>query len=320
MRPRRVIFLIYEGFELLDLSGPSSVFSNANTACGRAEYEVVVVAPEAGEVRSAAGPTVLARALSSVRPMGRDTVLAVGGDRPALERALPNEAIGAWLRRGAKTAGRFGSVCTGTFLLAQAGLLDGRRAATHWAACRKLTKHFDQVSVEPDALYVVDGPVWTSAGASTGIDMALAMVRTDLGAKVMRQVAQQLVVYAHRPGNQSQFSALLDAQSAAGDPFSDVVAWVDAHLEQPIRVGDMARQAGMSERTFYRRFTDVMGISPSKFLERTRLDRARQLLESGAPVKSVAGAVGYRSDQGFRAAFIGRFDVSPSMHRRMHAP
>ena len=319
MRPRRIVFLVYDEFELLDLSGPSSAFSTANQLCDEPEYEMVVVSPDGGEVTSGAGLSIVTEPHHALRPTKRDTLLAVGGGRQAIERVLADADTMDWLRRCARRVGRYGSVCTGTFLLASAGLLDGRRAATHWVACRPLEKRFPRVSVEQDSLYVIDGPSWTSAGVTTGIDMALAMVQADLGASIMQEAAKLLVVYAHRPGNQSQFSALLDAQSTGGDAFSDVLAWVDARLDQPIRVQDMARQAAMSERTFYRRFTAAMGVSPSKYLERLRLDRARQLLESGVPIKSVVGAVGYGSEQGFRTAFVSRFEVSPSMHRRLHA-
>lgn len=318
-QPRRIIFLVYDGFQLLDLSGPASVFSTANTLSRVIAYKIEVASSNGGMICSSAGPAVLTQATQRVPVSSRDTVLVMGAEPKALSSAMADTPGVSWLRKASKFATRYGSVCTGTFVLAAAGLLDGRRATTHWAGCKQLSKLYPSVYVEPDALYIVDDRLWTSAGVTTGIDMALAMVEDDLGATLMGQVAKQLVVYAHRPGNQSQFSTLLDAQVAAGDAFSDVIAWIETHLDQPIKVDDMAQQASMSERTFYRKFTDSMGITPSKYLEGARLERAKQLLETNMPVKTVAGAVGFRSEAGFRSAFEMRFDVSPSLHRVMHA-
>ncbi|NOX68609.1 MAG: helix-turn-helix domain-containing protein [Gammaproteobacteria bacterium] len=316
---RRILFIVYDQFELLDMSGPAAVFSASRLDADEARYEVILTSVQGGPVRTSTGVEVSSRALSTIRISSRDTVLVVGATRRPLQSAMNSLTLRHWLQGPVARAGRVGSVCSGAFLLAGAGILDGRRAATHWAACQELARTYPQIEVDPDALYVTDGRVWTSAGVSTGIDMALAMVEVDLGSRTMMRVARRLVVYALRPGNQSQFSSLLSAQSAGGDAFKDTIAWIDAHLDRAIKVSDMAAQAGMSERTFYRKFTDALGLSPHRYLGRARLDRGRQLLERGLATKRIAAAVGYASTAGFVAAFEARFDVSPALYKRMHA-
>ncbi|MBC2777281.1 GlxA family transcriptional regulator [Parasphingopyxis marina] len=318
MKSRRgIIFYIYDGFELLDLSGPASVFSMADSLGGGGAYFVETVSAQGGMVRSGSGLSVSSLSLRERPVRNIDTVLAVGAMPQGLMAAMACEASRVWMQRACGIAERFGSICSGAFILAEAGLLDGHRVATHWEGCRQLAKAYPRIDVDPDALYVQQGKLWTSAGVTTGIDMALAMVEKDHGPVLKAAVAKALVVYAHRPGNQSQFSAVLEAQTAATG-FSDLGAWIEERLDRPIRVEEMARQAGMSERTFYRRFTQRTGMTPSKYLETLRLDRARQMLEAGRPVKTVAHAVGFASEGGFRAAFEARYDLAPSLHRVVH--
>ncbi len=315
----RIFVLVYPGFQLLDLSGPAGVFTSANEQRPGPVYTVVPLARGGGLVTSSTGIRIETRDAHSVRIRAADSLFVTGGDADALQRALADASLSSWLSGAARRAGRYGSICAGAFLLAAAGLLAGKRATTHWAATDQLAALHPEVTVEPDALYVHDGSVWTSAGASTGIDMALAIVEHDLGTAAMGKIAKQLVVYARRPGNQSQFSTLLDTQLAAGDPLADVIAWIDAHLEQPLRVARLAEQVGMTERTFYRRFTASVGTTPSKYVEGVRLERARQLLECRTPIKAIAAEVGFKSEAGFRTAFENRFGISSSLHRRMHA-
>jgi transcriptional regulator GlxA family with amidase domain len=210
-------------------------------------------------------------------------------------------------------------VCTGTFLLAAAGLLSGRRAATHWAGAAHLGANFKETIVDSNTIYVVDGRLWTSAGGTTGIDMALAMLELDHGTRLMGRVAKQLVVYAHRPGHQSQFSSILDAQSVANGSFADLVIWLKNKIGESIKVSDMAKHVGMSERTFHRKFTSTIGVTPYKFLERMCLDRAKHYLEANISVKSVAVRVGFKSESAFRNAFRAHFGITPTHHARMHA-
>lgn len=201
-------------------------------------------------------------------------------------------------------------------MLAENRLLDGKKATTHWADLEQLTRDYPLVDVQQDALYCVDDNTWTSAGVTTGIDMALAMVGKDQNRKVMQEVASWLVVYAHRPGHQSQFSELLAAQNH--HMFSDIIVWLDSNLHKPIKVRDMAEKSVMTERTFYRKFTDEVGCTPAKFLENRRLFRAKQLLETGSIVKSISTNVGYKSALGFRNAFQAKYGLSPAMYKRMH--
>lgn len=317
---RRIVFLVYEGFEILDLAGPSSVFSATNMVAEQSVYDIVVVSLQGGQIQSGAGPIVQTLATKSLQPAHEDTLFVVGAEQAALDRAVANDMLKAWLMASVPAVARFGSFCMGSFILAQAGLLDERSAVTHWAAIPVLAEKFPNISLKEEALYVQDRRVWTSAGVTTGIDMALAMVGEDLGSEIMGKVAQRLVVHAHRPGNQSQFSKILETQMAAGDAFPEVIAWSAAHMHEPIKVADMAAEAGMSERNFYRKFTTKTGITPSKYLEQIRLERARQLLEAGLPLKTIAPAVGFRSETGLRTAFQNHYGISPSAYRRSTQP
>jgi transcriptional regulator GlxA family with amidase domain len=247
-----------------------------------------------------------------------DTLLVAGGSR-GLKAVMAREDVRRWLRRVAPRTRRFGSVCTGAFVLAAAGLLDGRRVATHWASCQRLADKFPALTVDADALYVVDGKVWTSAGVTTGIDMALALVEADLGAATANLIARHFVLYARRPGYQSQFSPLLQAQSEADVPFARLIDWMQAHLDEPFDVPTLAARAGLSERSFYRKFVEATGKTPAHFVEGLRLDAARTLLARGLPLKTIAGRVGLRSSARLGQAFERRFGMAPSLFREMHA-
>src|SRR6185436_9350500 len=209
-----------------------------------------------------------------------------------LKAAMTDPRVRQWLQRVAPRTGRYGSVCTGAFVLASAGLLDGKRVATHWANCARLAERFPAVSVDPESLYVVDGKVWTSAGVTTGIDMALALVEADLGAATANLIARHFVLYARRPGFQSQFSPLLGAQAEADTPFAGLMEWMQGNLDARLDVPMLAHRAGLSERSFYRKFTDATGKTPAHFVETLRLDAARTLLARGLPLKTIAGQVG----------------------------
>lgn len=317
-RTRRIIFLVYDGFELLDLSGPAAVFSTAAELAGEDLYRVVVAGLRAGSAASGCGVAIATQAMGCLAVGRGDTVLVVGAYEAKLRAALRNPVLLSAIAAACAPAERFGSVCSGTFLLGAAGLLDRKRVATHWSACRRLAAVHARTAVEADALYVNDGRLWTSAGVTTGIDMALAMLERDHGHELTASVARQLVVYAHRPGHQSQFSAVLDAQGAAAGSFSSLIAWLERHIGDAVGVPDMAREAGMSERTFHRKFTQALGITPSRFLDGLRLGHARAHLESGLPVKAAAARVGFASESAFRSAFRAQFGVTPGHHARMH--
>jgi transcriptional regulator GlxA family with amidase domain len=313
VRAHRVFILAYEGCQLLDVAGPAAVFGAANEACGRPYYDLRIVSPDGGAVASNSGI-----ALESRRMRGQpDTLLVAGGSR-GLKAVTARADVARWLGRVAPRAKRYGSVCTGAFVLAAAGLLDGRRVATHWASCDRLARNFPELSVDAESLYVVDGKVWTSAGVTTGIDMALALVEADLGAAVANLIARHFVLYARRPGYQSQFSPLLQAQAAAEAPFADLIDWMQAHLDQALDVPALAARAGLSERSFYRKFTGATGKTPAHFVERLRLEAARTLLAQGLPLKTIAANVGLTSSARLGQAFERRFGMAPSLFREMH--
>lgn len=317
-----VVFIVYPGFELLDVSGPASVFNGANRALGQrgkpAFYEVVLASAHGGAVESSSGLAMETWPVAELRPAEIQTVLVAGAEREPLLKAMVDPAIGKALPQLAATADRFGAVCTGGFVLAALGLLDGHRIATHWDSCEPFTKTFPEVTVDPDSLYVIDGRLWTSAGVTTGIDMALAMVAQDLDAAIAGEVAKRLVLYARRPGYQSQFSPVLKAQVKGDSPFADLIGWIQSNLGASLDVPSLAARAGLSERTFHRKFAAATGETPARFVETVRLDTARMLLSRGLSLKSVAAEVGLFPPARLAEAFERRFGVTPRLFRDMH--
>jgi len=318
MKSHTIVLLVYPGFELLDLSGPVSVFSNANEIRKKAPYQIKVVSISGGLIESDSSIAVSTLAANSVCIGDSDSVLVVGGNHSAISAASANKAIQLWLKKVCRQAARFGSICSGAFVLAAANLLDNRTCTTHWAGTKMLQKMHPTINVQPESLYVIDKDLWTSAGVTTGLDMALEMLRQDLGNAIMTQVAKRLVVYAHRPGNQSQFSNLLNLQNKSDSTYSNLLAWIDDNLDQHISVVKMAEYMCMTERTFYRKFTAAFDVTPSKYIEEVKLDRAKHLLEKALPVSQVAEAVGFKSESAFRARFENRFGLTPAMHKRLH--
>jgi len=310
---------VFDGFQILDATGPAAVFAAANDACGEVFYDVVLVSAKGGEVASSTVARLCTQALEQVKPETVDILLVAGGDEEALLRLAADDSVGAWVRQACASARRYGSICTGVFLLADLGLVDGRRVATHWSACSELAASYPQLEVDADALYVEDGQVWTSAGVTTGIDMCLAMVERDLGSAVANRIAQRLVLYARRPGYQSQFSPVLSAQVRAGAPFAPLIEWMTNHLSEPLDVPQLAARMAMSERTFYRKFTSAMGDTPARFVEVLRLDRVRQLLETDKTLKEIAAQTGFSGAAQLSKAFERRFGVTPQLFRETHA-
>jgi transcriptional regulator GlxA family with amidase domain len=317
-RPHRMALLAFDGFQLLDVTGPAAVFGAANDRLGRRAYDLQIVSSRGGRVPSSSGVAVDSVALAGLAARGIGTLLIAGGEESALRAAIADPAIRRWVPRCAERAARFGSVCTGTFVLAALGLVDGRRVTTHWGGCAQLAAMFPALRVNPEALYVVDGRVWTSAGVTTGIDMALAMVERDLGAEIANAIARNLVLYARRPGNQSQFSPLLRAQIRADTPLAGLIAWMQANLDQSLDVPSLAARAGLSQRSFHRRFVEATGETPARFVATLRLEAARTLLARGMPLKAIAREVGLPSAARLSAAFDRRFGVSPALFRAMH--
>ncbi len=313
MTRNRIAILAYDGCQLLDVSGPAAVFGAVNEGRGQPFYDISIVSPDGGAVTTSSGVVIDSRKIGG-QP---DTLLVAGGSH-GLKAAMARDDLRRWLRAVAPKARRFGSVCTGAFVLAAAGLLDGKRVATHWASCQRLAQDFPALEVDSDSLYVVDGKAWTSAGVTTGIDMALALVEADLGAATANLIARHFVLYARRPGYQSQFSPLLQAQAVVDAPFAALIDWMQGNLDQALDVPTLAARAGMTERSFYRKFTVATGKTPAHFVEALRLDAARTLLTRGLPMKTIASKVGLNSPARLGQAFERRFGMAPSLFREMH--
>jgi transcriptional regulator GlxA family with amidase domain len=258
------------------------------------------------------------RALASIRG-AIDTLVVVGGE--GAERAATDPELVAWVERAARRSRRVASVCTGAFVLAAAGLLDGKRATTHWRSCGQLAREYPDVLVEPDPIFVRDGNVWTSAGVTAGMDLALALVDDDLGRDVALMTARQLVMFVQRPGGQSQFSAQLGAQLATRDPLRDLQQWIADNPDEDHAVERLAGRVAMSPRHFARVFRDEIGCTPAAYVERVRVEVARRLLESTAlPGPDVARAAGFGTTETLRRAFARRVGVGPSEYRDRFRP
>ncbi|GAB0115435.1 GlxA family transcriptional regulator [Acidisoma sp. C75] len=320
--PHRIEILAFAQANLLDISGPAQVFATANDLCQAAgrrhpAYDTTLVAPGAAVVTSA-GLTLQAAPLPKPdRPLG--TLVVAGG--AGVGRCLQDASLLGWLRARAACAERLASVCSGAFLLAEAGLLDGRRAVTHWQRGAEFARRYPAVRLEQDAIYVQDGHIWTSAGITAGIDLALALVEADLGHPLALAVARHLVVFLKRPGGQSQFSATLALQSADA-AFAPLHAWMSAHLRERLPLERLAAQAGMSLRSFCRHYKASTGQSPAEAVELMRVERGRHLLEAGQSVARAASACGFGTSETMRRAFLRHIGVGPSDYRerfREHA-
>lgn len=315
--PRRVVLVVFPGAQILDVTGPAAVFTTANRCAAREHYAVEIVSSFGKPTPTNGAVTIATRAAGAESTRDIDTLLVVGGDDTAVLAAMRDRTLREWVVPAARRARRYGSVCSGAFVLASYGLLDGRRVATHWDGCDRLRESFPAVDVDADSLYVVDGNVWTSAGVTTGIDMALAMVDDDVGGAIAGEVAQRLVVYARRPGHQSQFSALLRAQVRSDAPYDELVEWMHTHLDRELGVEALAKRAGQSPRDFHRKFTRATGQTPARFVENLRLDRVRALLSHAFGLKEIADQTGFGSAVRMSRAFERRYGVKPSMFRQM---
>ena len=303
--------LIFPDFQLLDAAGPISVFEIASRLAGAApSIRTIAVTP--GPVRSSAGVEMLARGL---QPSAAISTLIVAGGSGVNAASKCDKTLG-FLRAMAKRGVRIASVCSGAFILAEAGLLDGRRATTHWQRTRQFLSQYPKVKLEPDQIFVRDGDIWSSAGISAGIDLALAMVAEDLGDEIAKQAARQLVLYHRRSGGQSQFSSLLELKAPSGR-FGPLLSWAREHLDAPLTVEALAEQAGMSTRHFARAFIAETGTTPSKAVERLRVEVARQQVQSSSEaIERVAETTGFRDPERMRRAFIRAFGQPPQSLRR----
>lgn len=315
----RVAILAFPRFQLLDVAGPADVFAEASHQLGQPRaYQVQVIGAEAGMLKSSSGLRVAVDATVATHRGRIDTLLVAGS--PNLADMAADQPLQDWLRRQSRSVRRYGSVCTGAFVLAELGLLDGKRVATHWNSTARLAASYPQACVEADAIYVKDGRLFTSAGVTAGMDLALAMVEEDHGRELALRVARELVMFLKRPGGQSQFSAHLAAQTTERSAVREIQDYVLAHLTDDLAVPTLALRAGMSERSFARIFRSEAGTTPAEFVESARIDAARRLAEeSDLPAKRLADAVGYASVEGFRRAFGRRLGIGLVQYRRRFA-
>jgi len=307
---RQVVLIIHPDFHLLDATGPVAVFDLARLYEPQA-YDIQIMAAGGGSIASSAGIAFDARAPGE-GPF--DTIIVAGG--AFVPDMIGMEAIVAWLRREAPRARRTASVSTGAFLLAEAGLLDGRHATTHWGATHMFSRRFPQVSLDADRIYIRDGAIWTSGGATAGIDLALALVEDDLGPAITRGIAQLLVVHQRRPGGQSQHSGLLELGGVSGR-FAGLMDWMRAHLAESLSIERLSARATMSPRHFARTFTQEVGLTPAKAVEKLRIDMARAKVEgSHLPLDEVAEQCGFGDTERMRRAFLRNLGLPPQVLRQ----
>ena len=313
MAQRRITFVIFDGFHALDLAGPHEVFQHAGRLSGG--YQCQIVAPAAGLIRSASGlPVQAGHDLASTDTGGIDTLVVAGG--PGVDRARHDQALLSWIGAAGRQARRACSVCSGVFLLAAAGLATGRRVTTHWSREEQLVREHPGLTVDCDPIFIRDGPVWTSAGVTAGMDLALALVEEDLGRDVAHAVAQELVLFLRRPGSQSQFSVPLWTAQPASDPICSAVSSIHADPGAPQGLTDLASRAGLSLRHLQRRFTAELGIPPAAYVERVRIEAAQRALAQGSdPVGAVARQCGFGTAETMRRAFHRRVGIAPSDYR-----
>jgi transcriptional regulator GlxA family with amidase domain len=319
-RPHRVAMLAYDNAQILDITGPLEVFARTSRwlidqgvkrePC----YEITLLGERRGLIRTSGGLKL--EASRAYADAGRiDTLLIAGGI--GCEQAMANKAILEWIRAQSKRVERLGSICTGALILAAAGLLKHRPATTHWAYCDQLGRLAPDTAVNADAIYVKSGRIYTSAGVTAGMDMALAMVEEDHGRAVALAVAQALVMFLKRPGGQSQFSSHLKAQHTRDERLGELELWMLDNLNQPLTVPELAERISMSPRHFARRFVAEVGTTPAEYVTRARVDAARRLLEeTRLSLKEVASRCGFSEEQNLRRAFVKRLRVTPTDYRQ----
>ena len=317
---RRIVVAAFPDVQVLDVTGPLEVFGR--TARWLVEqkrrsdlaYKVEIAGPEAGPLVTSSGFKLVADLAYRDVKSGIDTLLVAGGR--GAQHASRDKNLIACVRRAAPRVRRLGSVCTGTFVLAAAGLLTGRRATSHWAWCERLANEYSDVAIDPEPIFVRDGNVYTSAGVTTGMDLALAMVEEDHGHHVALQVARQLVLFLRRPGGQAQFSAQLSMQSADREPLRDLQHWIVDHLADDLSVAALAERVATSPRHFARVFTAQVGTTPARFVERLRVEAGRRRLEESTDgVDAIAAACGFGTPEAMRRAFKRTVRVSPTAYR-----
>jgi len=318
---RRIAIVAYDGFQLLDVTGPAEVFSKANDfmpalAATPLHYEIVVASPAGGNITSSSGLQLAGTVPLTELPPDIDTLLISGGPEAPVRQAAADPALLPWLAAHAPGIRRVASICTGAFLLGASGLLDGRRATTHWSSTRMLEAMLPRTEVVPDAIFVGDGHIFTSAGVTAGIDLSLALVEYDCGSQVALRTARELVLYLRRVGGQSQFSSSLAAQTNAGEGLQTLLTWIAGNPDANLSIAALADRAVMSERTFARSFRTQTGMTPARYVELVRLDRAKQLLESTRfPLARIAERAGLGSAATLARAFRRHLGTTPEGYR-----
>lgn len=317
--PIRTLVLAFDQINLLDIAGPlQALEATESNRAAPERYETIVASITGGAVQTAARVPIVTQALADLDGVGIDTVI-VGGGSTGGRPIAPPELV-EWLVANAPRIRRVCSICAGAFVLAATGLLDGRRATTHWHWASLLQRENPAIAVEPDSIYINDGKYWTSAGVTAGIDLTLALIERDYGHAVAIEAARRLVVFMKRPGGQAQFSTPLLFQSRRGGGFAELHAWMRENLASDLRVQRLAAQAGMSERTFVRAYTACAGTTPAKAVEAMRIEAAAGLLESTRqPLKLIAAASGFGDEQNLRRVFMRRFGVNPLDYRQRFA-
>ncbi|MFD9685763.1 GlxA family transcriptional regulator [Kitasatospora sp. NPDC059146] len=310
---RQVVFVVFEGFQSVDLVGPHAVFHYAQEAVGG--YDCPVVAPRAGAVRSSSGLTMHAtHGIADLAPEGLDTLVVIGG--PGVNDARHDPALVAWITAAASGARRVASVCSGALLLAATGFLAGRRVTTHWARERQLAQEHPELTVDCDPIFIRDGPVWTSAGVSAGMDLALALVEDDHGPELALAAAREMVLYLRRPGNQSQFSVPLWSAQPTSGPVRTAVRAVQDDPGGRHGLAELAARAGLSPRHLQRRFAAEVGTGPAAYVERVRMEAARRALtETDEPVAALARRLGFGTAETMRRTFHRHLGIAPDHYR-----
>ncbi len=313
--PRKIALIGYPGVQSLDVAGPLEVFAMANRFGGVTAYHPILASPAGGTIRCNSGLELAGSTALRDLPDDLDTILIGGGDEAGL-LAMRDPKILAWLSDRASSTRRIGSVCSGAFVLAASGVLDGRRATTHWEVCNELQAFRPEITVEPDAIFVADPPFYTSAGITAGIDLCLSLVEADCGPEVALAVARNLVLFIRRPGGQTQYSSGLNVQAAATPRLRKLIAEVSDDPSGDLTLPTLADRAGMTERTFSRIFKAETGITPAAFVETARLNRAKAYLEtSDWPLARIADRAGFGSLDGLHRAFQKRCGITPGEYR-----
>jgi transcriptional regulator GlxA family with amidase domain len=312
MQRRRIVIPAFDDVQVLDVTGPSEVFSLADRAGRQGAYDIVLVAK--GPIRTSSGLQLTPHTTLDAFSGEIDTLVVPGG--LGTQAAARDERLVSWIRRAAGRSRRITSVCTGAFLLARAGLLDGRKATTHWAACDALQRNYPTIEVQHDPIFVRDGNVYSSAGVTAGIDLALALVEEDLGPQAALDVARSLVLFVRRPGGQAQFSAGLKSQEASRPRIRQLQSWIADNLDRDLTVSALAERTFMSERNFARVFTREVGQTPAAYIESLRLEHARLLLETtDQQLDEIARRCGFGTVETLRRTFARRLQASPSDYR-----